>query len=51
MNGHLEVAKALLAKGADVNAKTNNGTTALIAATKGGHANVRDLLVKAGANP
>ena len=51
MNGHLEVVKALLAAGADANAKTNNGTTALIAATKGRHADVSDLLVKAGAKP
>src|SRR5271165_525461 len=32
--------QTLLAKGADVNAKTNNGATALMAATIRGHANV-----------
>jgi ankyrin repeat protein len=31
-NGHLEVAKEHLAQGADVNAKTNKGTTPLRAA-------------------
>jgi ankyrin repeat protein len=41
----------LLAKSADVNAEMINGTTALMAATKRGHADVRDLLVKAGAKP
>jgi len=34
-NSHLEVVKALLAKGADVNAKLNNGETALTLASFG----------------
>ena len=50
-NGHLEVVQALLAKGADVNAKANDSKTALDAATAGGHAEVRALLVQAGAKP
>ncbi len=48
-SGYLEVVKALLAKGANVNAKAYDGTTALDAATAGGHADVRALLLKAGA--
>jgi ankyrin repeat protein len=47
-NGHLEVVQALLAKKADVNAKANDGTTALMLAFKQGHAEIGDLLVKAG---
>ena len=34
LNGHLEVVQALLDKGADVNAKANNGATALMAASQ-----------------
>jgi len=47
--GHLDVVQVLLDKGADVNAKMDSGGTALDAATNGGHADVRALLVKAGA--
>ena len=39
--------QALLAKGADVNAKRNDGKTALDAATQGGHADIKALLVQA----
>ena len=49
-NGHLDVVQALLDKGADVNAKTSDGSTAL-SATAGGDADVRALLVQAGAKP
>jgi ankyrin repeat protein len=48
-NGHLDVAQALLAMGADVNAKRNDGTTALTSATAAGYTEVRTVLVKAGA--
>jgi ankyrin repeat protein len=41
----------LLARGADVNAKMNDGGSALDAATLGGHTDVRALLVQAGAKP
>ena len=43
-NGHLDVVQALLAKGADVNAKNNIGWTALDVARVRGHAEVRALL-------
>ena len=47
--GHLKVLQALLAKGADVNAKMDNGGTALDVARSGKHDDVRDLFVQAGA--
>jgi len=45
--GDLPEVKRLVAKGAEVNAKANNGETALIAALKNGHPEVRELLIKA----
>jgi serine/threonine-protein phosphatase 6 regulatory ankyrin repeat subunit B len=42
--------KALLAAGADVNARTTGGVTALFAAESGGHTEVGEILRKAGAN-
>jgi ankyrin repeat protein len=48
-NGHLEVIQALLAKGAEINAKTDDGRTALDVATAKGHDDVRALLMQAGA--
>ncbi len=47
-SGRVDVVQALLAKGADVNAKGNNGLTALIATT---NAKIRAVLVEAGARP
>jgi hypothetical protein len=47
-SGNLEVVQALLAKGADVNAKEPDGTTALTLARS---AEVRAALVQAGAKP
>jgi ankyrin repeat protein len=47
--GHREVVQALLAKGTEVNAKANNGGTALMAASQNGHREIRELLLKAGA--
>jgi ankyrin repeat protein len=47
--GDLPEVKRLVAKGAEVNAKANSGITALIAALKNGHPEVRELLIKAGA--
>ena len=42
--------KALLARGADVNAKERRGQTALMWAAAEGHAEVVELLLKAGAD-
>ena len=47
--GDTEKVQALLAKGADVNAKTNYGTTTLMTAKKKGHKKIVQLLKKAGA--
>ena len=47
--GHLDVVQALLAKGADVNAKNGAGGTALGAATEKGHTDIIAALLKAGA--
>lgn len=50
-NGHLDVIKALLRAGADVNAADDQtGYTALMAAAGGGHADLIKPLVVAGAN-
>jgi len=48
-NGHTEVVEALLGKGANVNAKDNDGATALMAAVHKGHTDIVQLLKKAGA--
>ena len=40
MKGHLEVVNALLAKSADVNARTGSGATALILAARSGHTEI-----------
>jgi ankyrin repeat protein len=47
--GDTEKVQALLAKGADVNAKDNKGRTALMGANKKGHKEIVQLLKKAGA--
>jgi ankyrin repeat protein len=47
--GRFEVVKELLNKGAEVNAKANNGEIALTLASQGGYREVRELLIKAGA--
>jgi ankyrin repeat protein len=47
--GHTEIVKALLAKGANPNAKDMDGGTALMRATKRGHTKVANLLKKHGA--
>jgi ankyrin repeat protein len=47
--GDIESVRALLSKGADVNAEGNNHQTALGAAIAGAHADVKTLLVQAGA--
>ena len=47
--GDTEKVQALLAKGADVNAKRDDGVTALMEAKKKGHKEIVQLLKKAGA--
>jgi ankyrin repeat protein len=44
------VARALIAKGADVNAHNSGGVTALMIAAANGRADMVELLVQAGAN-
>jgi ankyrin repeat protein len=48
---NLEVVQALLAKGAQVNAKLDNGMTALDLAEARGNAEVNAASIRAGANP
>jgi ankyrin repeat protein len=48
-SGNVEIARLLLAKGADVNAKTKEGRTALSTAIQEGHAEVVALLKAVGA--
>jgi ankyrin repeat protein len=50
-NGDRKVVQVLLAKRAEVNARTSNGQTALDFATAGEHAEVTALLLQAGAKP
>jgi ankyrin repeat protein len=50
-NGHAPVVQFLLKARADVNAASDNGTTALMAASRGGFTEVVDLLLRAGADP
>lgn len=49
-NGNARAVRALLSKGADVNAKMSPGITALMLAAKEGHLEVLKLLVDAGAD-
>jgi ankyrin repeat protein len=48
--GHLDVVQALLDKGADVNAKGNLGTTALMGASLTGRLDVMQALLDKGAD-
>ena len=48
--GNPEVVKKLIEEGADLNAKTDTGFTALLFASLNGHEKVVDILCKAGAN-
>jgi ankyrin repeat protein len=48
-NGHGDAAKTLIAKGADVTARSGNGTTPLHLAAERGHSDVADLLIVNGA--
>lgn len=47
--GNLEICQILLAHGADVNARSAVGGTALGAAKEGGHQSVYNLLLQRGA--
>lgn len=49
MSGNLEELKKLISDGADVNAKNDDGKTALIYAAMYGHMDCVELLKKAGA--
>ena len=50
VQGHKEVVELLLAKGADVNAKTTDGTTALMVASMKDHKEVVETLLDKGAD-
>ncbi len=49
--GHAELAETLLAAGADVNARSTNGSTVVMMAAREGHADLAQRLLAAGANP
>lgn len=49
--GHGERVEELLAAGADVNARSTNGSTVVMMATREGHADIARRLLAAGANP
>jgi ankyrin repeat protein len=48
--GHTEIVQLLLEKGADVNAKDDDGRTALMLAAEKGHTEIVQLLLERGAN-
>jgi len=50
-NGHAAVVDYLLKKGAEINATTANGSTALLFAARFGHLEVVELLLQNNANP
>jgi len=49
--GHAELVETLLAAGADVNARSTNGSTVVMMAAREGHAALAGRLLEAGANP
>jgi uncharacterized protein len=49
-NGRKDIVATLLAKGVDVNAKRNDGVTALMLASQNGHKDVVELLLDKGAD-
>ncbi len=48
--GYLKTAKLLIDKGAEIDARTNEGTSALMVASSGGYTKIVELLINAGAN-
>lgn len=51
LNGHATTLRQLIAKGGNVDAVGDDGTTPLMCAAKNGHANTIRILLKAGADP
>lgn len=49
--GHAELVDSLLASGADINARSTNGSTVIMMAAREGHAALAKHLLEAGANP
>lgn len=49
--GHRDVAELLIARGADVNARSTNGSTVLMMAAREGHEELAGALIAAGADP
>lgn len=49
--GHAELVEDLLGAGADVNARSTNGSTIVMMAAREGHARLAERLLAAGANP
>lgn len=49
--GHAELVDHLLAAGADINARSTNGSTVIMMAAREGHATIAKQLLAAGANP
>ena len=49
-NGHTEIVEVLLAKGADVHAKRDDGWTALLMASQNGHPEIAEALLAKGAD-
>jgi tetratricopeptide (TPR) repeat protein len=49
--GHAELTERLLAAGADVNARSTNGSTVVMMAAREGHETIAQRLMAAGANP
>jgi len=49
--GHAPLVDTLLGAGADINARSTNGSTVIMMAAREGHANIAKRLLAAGANP
>jgi ankyrin repeat protein len=50
INGHKDVVEFLINKGADIKAKSNEGTTALICAARYGYKDIVEILINKGAD-